>query len=60
MNMTSFRSVFDAAFIRTEFEKAGINPNFIPIIWKYVIQNADCEWRDIPSLPSSAYSLLIS
>nr|XP_043620244.1 dual-specificity RNA methyltransferase RlmN [Erigeron canadensis] len=54
------RSVFDAGFIRTEFDKAGINTQFIPSIWKYVIQNPDCEWRDIPSLPASAYTLLSS
>lgn len=32
----AFRSVFDAALIRNEFENAGINPNFIPLIWKLV------------------------
>lgn len=56
----AFRSVFDAAFIRTEFEKAGINTHCIPSIWKYVIQNPNCEWREIPSLPLAAYSLLSS
>lgn len=25
---------------------------------RYVIQNPDCDWEDIPSLPSSAYTLL--
>lgn len=25
---------------------------------RYVIQNPDCNWEDIPSLPSSAYTLL--
>ncbi|KAJ0680915.1 putative 23S rRNA (adenine(2503)-C(2))-methyltransferase [Helianthus annuus] len=58
--MTTFRSVFDAPFIRAEFDKSGINTQFIPTIWKYVIQNPNCEWRDIPSLPSAAYSLLSS
>ncbi|KAI7730395.1 hypothetical protein M8C21_025340 [Ambrosia artemisiifolia] len=56
----TFRSVFDAPFIRSEFDKSGINTQFIPTIWKYVIQNPNCEWRDIPSLPSAAYSLLSS
>ncbi|CAH1450461.1 unnamed protein product [Lactuca virosa] len=56
----TFRSVFDAAFIRTEFDQAGINTQFIPSIWKYVVQNPNCEWREIPSLPSAAYSLLSS
>lgn len=54
----AIRSVFDASEIRNEFEKAGINSNFIPLIWKYVTQNPNCEWDDIPSLPSAAYSLL--
>ncbi|KAI3753033.1 hypothetical protein L2E82_25077 [Cichorium intybus] len=56
----TFRSVFDAAFIRAEFDQAGINTQCIPSIWKYVLQNPNCEWRDIPSLPSAAYSLLSS
>ncbi|XP_076919213.1 uncharacterized protein LOC143579922 [Bidens hawaiensis] len=60
MTTTSFRSVFDAAFIRSEFDQSGINTQFIPSIWKYVIQNPNCEWRDIPSLPAAAYSLLSS
>lgn len=54
----ALRSLFDASVIRTEFEKAGINTQFIPLIWKYVIQNPNCEWEDIPSLPSAAYPLL--
>lgn len=54
------RSIFDAAELRTEFEIAGINPQFIPLIWKYVIQNPNCEWNEVPSLPSSAYPLLRS
>ncbi|KAI3780158.1 hypothetical protein L2E82_10108 [Cichorium intybus] len=56
----TFRSVFDAAFIIPEFDQAGINTQCIPSIWKYVLQNPTCEWRDIPSLPSAAYSLLSS
>lgn len=54
------RSVFDASEIKSEFESAGINPNFAIPIWKYVIQNPDCVWDEIPSLPSAAYSLLHS
>lgn len=56
----AFRSVFDASFVRTEFDKAGIKPHFIPLIWKYLIQNPNCQWEDIPSLPSAAYPLLNS
>uniref|UniRef100_M1CFM2 Radical SAM core domain-containing protein n=1 Tax=Solanum tuberosum TaxID=4113 RepID=M1CFM2_SOLTU len=54
----ALKSVFDSSVIRAEFDKAGINNRFIPLIWKYVIQNPDCDWEDIPSLPSSAYTLL--
>ncbi|CAE5967867.1 unnamed protein product [Arabidopsis arenosa] len=54
------KSVFDASEIKSEFESAGINPNFAIPIWKYVIQNPDCVWDEIPSLPSAAYSLLHS
>ncbi|CAH2053289.1 unnamed protein product [Thlaspi arvense] len=54
------KSVFDASEIRSEFESAGINPNFVIPIWKYVIQNPDCVWDEIPSLPSAAYTLLHS
>uniref|UniRef100_A0A3Q7ES05 Radical SAM core domain-containing protein n=2 Tax=Solanum lycopersicum TaxID=4081 RepID=A0A3Q7ES05_SOLLC len=54
----ALKSVFDSSVIRAEFDKAGINNRFIPLIWKYVIQNPDCNWEDIPSLPSSAYTLL--
>ncbi|CAA7036568.1 unnamed protein product [Microthlaspi erraticum] len=54
------KSVFDASEIKSEFESAGINPNFVIPIWKYVIQNPDCVWDEIPSLPSAAYSLLHS
>ncbi|PON90556.1 Ribosomal RNA large subunit methyltransferase [Trema orientale] len=56
----SFRSVFDAGAIRSEFENAGLNPKFIPLIWKYVIQNPDCDLEQVPSLPSAAYPLLRS
>ncbi|XP_021892394.1 uncharacterized protein LOC110810499 isoform X2 [Carica papaya] len=55
-----FESVFDAAEITSQFEKAGINPIFIPSIWKYLIQHPECEWDEIPSLPSAAYTLLRS
>jgi hypothetical protein len=57
----SLKSVFDAREIRTEFEKAGINPSFIPLIWKHVIASdagTAIEWDQIPSLPSAAYPLL--
>ncbi|KAI9073883.1 hypothetical protein K1719_044155 [Acacia pycnantha] len=33
------RSVFDAGDIKREFENAGLDPKFVPIIWKHVIQN---------------------
>ncbi|KAJ4716148.1 Ribosomal RNA large subunit methyltransferase [Melia azedarach] len=54
------RSVFDGGIIRAEFDKAGIKPHFIHSIWKYVIENPNCEWEKIPSLPSAAYPLLRS
>ncbi|RDX99025.1 rlmN, partial [Mucuna pruriens] len=62
------RSVFDGGELRKEFEKSGIDPKFIPIIWKHVVanakqQNGDWDWdweKQVPSLPSSAYSLLRS
>ncbi|KAJ0249109.1 Radical SAM superfamily protein [Hirschfeldia incana] len=54
------KSVFDAPEIKSEFESAGINPNFMIPIWKYVIQNPDCVWDEIPSLPTAAYTLLHS
>lgn len=28
-------SVFDCSIITAEFQNAGINPHFIPLIWKY-------------------------
>ncbi|CAL1399007.1 unnamed protein product [Linum trigynum] len=55
-----FRSIFDAPEIRSEFEKAGVSLQFIPVIWKHVVKNPTCEWDDIPSLPSAAYSVLRS
>ncbi|KZV17786.1 hypothetical protein F511_01595 [Dorcoceras hygrometricum] len=54
------RSVFDASAVKSEFEGAGINPNFIPQIWKHLLHNPNCGWDDIPSLPVAAYSLLRS
>ncbi|KAK4849364.1 hypothetical protein QYF36_024068 [Acer negundo] len=56
----TLRSIFDGETIRTEFDKAGINSHFVHSIWKYVIENPNCEWEEIPSLPSAAYSLLRS
>ncbi|KAK1652260.1 hypothetical protein QYE76_070065 [Lolium multiflorum] len=55
----SHRSVFDAGYIRAEFEAAGVSPHFIPLIWKYVLQNPRCADLDgVPSLPAAAYALL--
>jgi adenine C2-methylase RlmN of 23S rRNA A2503 and tRNA A37 len=58
------RSVFDGVELRTEFSKMGIDPKFIPIIWKHLFRrntNSDWEWeKHVPSLPSSAYSFLRS
>ncbi|XP_010942797.1 uncharacterized protein [Elaeis guineensis] len=56
----AFRSVFDYGALRTELENAGISAHFIPLIWKYVLQNPICELDEVPSLPSSAYPLLRS
>ncbi|CAH9082542.1 unnamed protein product [Cuscuta epithymum] len=56
----ALKSVFDFSQIRAEFEQAGINTRFIPVIWKHVIQNPNCQWDEIPSLPSGAYVLLRS
>ncbi|XP_027163739.1 uncharacterized protein LOC113763941 isoform X1 [Coffea eugenioides] len=56
----TFKSVFDASLITAEFQNAQINGHFIPLIWKYVSQNPNCQWEDIPSLPASAYPLLRS
>ncbi|XP_006649584.1 dual-specificity RNA methyltransferase RlmN [Oryza brachyantha] len=53
------RSVFDAAYIRGEFAAAGISSHFIPLIWKYVLQNPRSGDLDaVPSLPAAAYALL--
>ncbi|CAI8587287.1 unnamed protein product [Vicia faba] len=66
------RSVFDGGALKTEFEKIGIDPKFVPIIWKHLFLtlrntnteiNSDCNWeweKHVPSLPSSAYPLLRS
>ncbi|KAK7266848.1 hypothetical protein RIF29_19505 [Crotalaria pallida] len=64
------RSVFDYGEMRREFENSGIDTKFIPIIWKHLFlflkeQDSDSEeewdWQKrVPSLPSSAYSLLLS
>ncbi|KAL5988207.1 hypothetical protein ACLOJK_035970 [Asimina triloba] len=56
----AFRSIFDLAAIRAEFEDAGISNTFIPTIWKYALQNPNSEAHEVPSLPSSAYPLLRS
>uniref|UniRef100_A0A804LFI7 Radical SAM core domain-containing protein n=2 Tax=Zea mays TaxID=4577 RepID=A0A804LFI7_MAIZE len=56
---SSRRSVFDAVHIRSEFSAAGISAHFIPLIWKYVLQNPRCSDLDgVPSLPAAAYALL--
>ncbi|XP_058773059.1 uncharacterized protein LOC131647162 [Vicia villosa] len=66
------RSVFDGGALRTEFEKIGIDPKFVPIIWKHLFLtlrnttteiNSDCNWeweKLVPSLPTPAYSFLRS
>lgn len=62
------RSVFDGVELRTEFSKTGIDPKFIPIIWKHIFRNSNsdsdyCNWeweKHVPSLPCSAYSFLRS
>ncbi|KAL6270622.1 hypothetical protein ACE6H2_027533 [Prunus campanulata] len=56
----SFRSIFDAGELKSELEKSGVKPSFIPYIWKQVIQNPDAQLDQIPSLPSAAYPLLTS
>ncbi|KAL2925855.1 Dual-specificity RNA methyltransferase RlmN [Bienertia sinuspersici] len=56
----AFRSIFDFSALQTEFDNAGINSHFIPLIWKHVLANPDCKWDEISSLPSAAYSLLKS
>ena len=43
--------VFDGGKLRREFEKSGIDPKFIPIIWKHFIfanakqQKEDEDWE---------------
>lgn len=66
------RSVFDGGALRTEFEKIGIDPKFVPILWKHLFLtlrnsnteiNSPCDWeweKHVPSLPSSAYTFLRS
>ncbi|GJN30621.1 hypothetical protein PR202_gb18942 [Eleusine coracana subsp. coracana] len=55
----SRRSVFDASYIRSEFAAVGISAHFIPLIWKYVLQNPRCGDLDgVPSLSTAAYALL--
>jgi len=62
------RSVFDGVELRTELSKTGIDPKFIPIIWKHIFRrntnsDSDCDWeweKHVPSLPCSAYSFLRS
>ncbi|KAL7119123.1 hypothetical protein ACP275_02G043900 [Erythranthe tilingii] len=57
----AYKSVFDASAVKSEFENAGLNPNFVPVIWKHILKNPSCRrWDEIPSLPSAAYSLLES
>ncbi|VFQ78264.1 unnamed protein product [Cuscuta campestris] len=56
----AMKSVFDSSQLRAEFEQVGVSTRFIPIIWKHVMQNPNCQWDEIPSLPSGAYHLLRS
>lgn len=56
----AYKSVLDASAVKAEFEAAGVNPNFIPLVWKHVLQNPNCRWDDIRSLPSAAYAILNS
>ncbi|KAJ6815886.1 uncharacterized protein M6B38_418600 [Iris pallida] len=58
--MATTRSVFDAGALRLELEAAGISFQFIPTIWKHVVQNPSCSLDDVPSLPAAAYPLLRS
>lgn len=59
-HLMAISSIFDGGELRRQFHSAGISPNFIPFIWKYVVQNPNCDWDDITSLPSAAYPLLRS
>ncbi|KAG6507685.1 hypothetical protein ZIOFF_033036 [Zingiber officinale] len=56
----ALRSVFDGGALRAELESAGISPNFVPLIWKYVLQVPGCDLGNVPSLPSAAYPILRS
>ncbi|KAG9440420.1 hypothetical protein H6P81_020585 [Aristolochia fimbriata] len=56
----SLRSVFDVGSIRSEFENASISTQFIPLIWRHVLQNPNAQPHEVPSLPASAYPLLRS
>ncbi|KAF6159762.1 hypothetical protein GIB67_030020 [Kingdonia uniflora] len=53
-------SIFDFGKVRAEFNNAGINTHFIPLIWKHVLQNPNCELDQVPSLPSAARTILKS
>lgn len=58
----SRRSVFDAAYIRSEFSAAGVSAHFIPLIWKYasIRQNPRrmAQSRPFPSPLSSSPFLI--
>lgn len=58
--MATYRSIFDVSELKSEFSNVGINHAFIPVIWKHALQNPNCKWREIPSLPSAVYPLLDS
>ncbi|KAF3779104.1 Ribosomal RNA large subunit methyltransferase N [Nymphaea thermarum] len=53
-------SIFDVGFLKTELEEAGISANFIPVIWKYILDQPNSQINDVPSLPSAAYPVLLS
>ncbi|XP_031482829.1 uncharacterized protein LOC116252600 isoform X1 [Nymphaea colorata] len=53
-------SIFDVGLLKTELEEAGISANFIPVIWKYILDQPNCQINDVPSLPSAAYPVLVS
>lgn len=59
---SSRRSIFDAAYIRSEFSAAGISGHFIPLIWKYASLRQITGARHNPArlppflqVPSSIY-----
>lgn len=56
----AYKSVFDVSVIKSDFESAGVNPSFIPLIWKHVLKNPNCRWEEVPSLPSVVYHILNS